>query len=85
MLPTTIFGALSIATHGARFLRLTFREYTVISGILALAVVAAWAWAWGRERRLIRRMDQGTLALVLAAGVAGAILASIYRLPDMDD
>lgn len=85
VLPTTIFGALSIATHGARFLRLTFREYTVISGILALTVLAAWAWAWGRERRLIRRMDRGVLLLVLAAGVAGAVLASIYRLPDMDD
>lgn len=85
VLPTAIFGALSIATHGARFLRLTFRGYAVVSGILALTVLAAWLWAWGRERRQIGRMDRGVLLLVLAAGVAGAVMASVYRLPDSDD
>lgn len=80
-----MFGVLSIATHGARFLRLTYREYAVLSGLLALGVLAVWLWAWFRERREIGRMDRGVLLLVLAAGLAGAVLASIYRLPDMDD
>jgi hypothetical protein len=84
-LPTALFGVLSIATHGARFLRLTFREYAVISGLLALAVLAGWLWAWARRHREIVNLDQGVLWLVLAAGLAGAVLASVYRLPDMDD
>jgi hypothetical protein len=85
VLPTAVFGALSIATHGARFLRLTFREYCLLSGTLVVAVLAAGVWAAMRERHQILRKDRGVLLLVLIAGVIGAIMASIYRLPDMDD
>lgn len=85
VLPTVIFGALTIATHGARFLQLTFRDYALISAALALAVFAVWAWGWGRQRLQIGRTDGRVLVLVLAAGLAGAVMASVYRLPDMDD
>jgi len=85
VLPTAIFGALTVATHGARFLRLTFRDYALISAVLALAVLAVWAWGWRRERLRIGSKDGRVLLLVVAAGLAGAVMASIYRLPDMDD
>ena len=85
VLPTAVFGALTIATHSARFLRLTFGDYALISAALALAVFAVWAWGWGRERLRIGRTDGRVLLLVLAAGLAGAVMSSIYRLPDMDD
>ena len=85
VLPTAAFGALTIATHGARFLQLSFQVYAWIAGALALLVAGAWAVLWRRERDRIDRKDRKVLMLVLAAGVVGAILASIYRLPDMDD
>ena len=85
VLPTAVFGALTIATHGARFLQLSFQVYAWPSAALALVVAALWAFLWRRERDRIARKDRKVLMLVLAAGVAGAVLASIYRLPDMDD
>jgi hypothetical protein len=85
VLPTAVLGALSIATHGARFLRLTFREYSILSGILGVTVMAVGVWAVARERHQVIRKDRGVLVLVLVAGLAGAVMASIYRLPDMDD
>ncbi len=85
VLPTAAFGALTIATHGARFLQLTFQAYAWFAGTLALLVAGAWAVLWWRERDRIDRKDRKVLMLVLAAGVVGAVLASIYRLPDMDD
>jgi hypothetical protein len=85
VLPTALFGGLTIATHAARFLRLTFRDYALISAAVALAVLAIWVWRWGRERQRIGRGDGKVMLLVLCAGLAGVVMASIYRLPDMDD
>jgi hypothetical protein len=85
ILPTAVFGALTVVTHAARFLQLSFQLYAWLSAALALGVSGLWAFFWRRERTRIGRRDRKVLALVLAAGVLGAGLASIYRLPDMDD
>ncbi len=85
ILPTAIFGALTVATHAARFMRLTFQQYAWLSAALMLVVSGLWVFFGRRERRRIGRRDRKVLALVLVAGALGAVLASIYRLPDMDD
>jgi len=85
LLPTLGFAALTFLTQASRILDVPFRSYAAAGGLALVLIVAVWVWLWRAERRKINTRDNRVLLGVLALGLLGAVLASIYHLPDSDD
>ena len=85
LLPTGVFAAITVLTHAARILDIQFRIYALVSAVVALLVLAGWILIARLERQRIRDHDTGVLLGLLLLAAAGAVMASIYKLPDADD
>lgn len=85
LLPAGVFTGLTVATHVGRILDVSFRLYAAGAAAASLLALIVWLVCARRDLRQIERRDLGVLAGLLALGLAGAVLASIYHLPDTDD
>src|SRR3989304_4825482 len=85
LLPMLGFAALTFLTQASRVLNGPFRNYALAGGIALVLVVGLWVWLWRAERQAIPAHDGRLLVGLLALGLLGAVLASVYHLPDSDD
>jgi len=85
LLPMLGFAALTFLTQASRVLDVPFRDYALAGGIALVLVVGLWVWLWRAERQAISTHDGRLLVGLLALGLLGAVLASVYHLPDSDD
>src|SRR3989304_8357580 len=84
LLPMLGFPALTFLTQASRVLDVPFRDYALAGGIALVLVVGLWVWLWRAERQAISTHDGRLLVGLLALGLLGAVLASVYHLPDSD-
>lgn len=85
LFPTALFACLTVETHLARAVEVTFEVLAVAAAGTTLVVGGLAYFFVRREWRQVQVRDTQTILLLGMAALVGGILASIYAYPDGDD